>query len=131
MDNALDRFDRTPANFRVLRDMIGFKQDEFADIVGVDRSAVRRWDSGKEAIPDSAWRALEGLVDDHFALVEDLVSRSGMLTSPDEPVKIPYYRSYNDFTGEGDWQSADTAARAAAERLLELGYRVEFVYPQK
>ena len=130
MEYAFDSFEHTPANFRALRDMVGFKQDEFADIVGADRSEVRRWDSGKAPIPEVAWRALQGLVDDHFAAVRDVVTLAGKVSDPEsEPVRITYYRSFNDFTGEGDWVSADNAARAAAERLIELGYRVEFFYP--
>jgi transcriptional regulator with XRE-family HTH domain len=136
MASVFERFNRTPANFRALRDMVGFKQDEFASIVDVDRSAVRRWDSGKEAVPEVAWRVLEGLVDDHFALVGDLVATAGSEAAPaqergGEPVRLTYYRSRDDFSGEGDWQSASNAARAAAERLLQLGYTVEFVYPAR
>ena len=119
MEYAFDSFEHTPANFRALRDMVGFKQDEFADIVGADRSEVRRWDSGKAPIPEVAWRALQGLVDDHFAAVHDVVTLAGKVSDPEsEPVRIAYY-----------WVSADNAARAAAERLIELGYRVEFFYP--
>ena len=132
MDNVFDSFEHTPANFRALRDMVGFKQDEFADIVGADRSEVRRWDSGKSDIPDVAWRALQGLVEDHFAAVSDTVALAGKLADPaNEKVRIAYYRSFNDYTGEGDWVSADNAARAAAERLLELGFHVDFYYPGK
>ncbi len=132
MDNIFESFEHTPANFRALRDMVGFKQDEFADIVGADRSEVRRWDSGKSEIPDVAWRALQGLVEDHFAAVNDVVTLAGKLDDPEtEKVRIAYYRSFNDYDGAGDWVSADNAARAAAERLLELGFKVEFFYPGK
>ena len=130
MAGTFDSFEHTPANFRALRDMVGFKQDEFADIVGADRSEVRRWDSGKAPIPEVAWRALEGLVGDHFGAVRDIVTLAGKVSDKEaEPVRIAYYRSFNDFDGEGDWVSADNAARAAAERLIELGYKVEFYYP--
>lgn len=132
MEMSFDDFEHTPANFRALRDLVGFKQEEFADIVGADRSEVRRWDSGKAPIPEVAWRALQGLVEDHFAAVRDVVSLAGKVEDPaTQPVRIAYYRSYNDFTGQGDWVSADNAARAAAERLIELGFKVEFYYPGK
>ena len=88
MEYAFDSFEHTPANFRALRDMVGFKQDEFADIVGADRSEVRRWDSGKAPIPEVAWRALQGLVDDHFAAVHDVVTLAGKVSDPEsEPVR--------------------------------------------
>ncbi len=132
MQNVFDTFEHTPANFRALRDMVGFKQDEFADIVGADRSEVRRWDSGKSPVPEVAWRALQGLVEDHFAAVNDIVTLAGKLSDPEnDRVRIAYYRSFNDYDGQGDWVSADNAARAAAERLLELGFKVEFFYPGK
>ena len=135
MDYSFDRFDKTPANFRALRDMVGFKQDEFADIVGVDRSAVRRWDSGKEAILTRAWTTLQAMVDEHFALVADLMGDAAdagatEFAEGERPtVELPYYRSADSYRGSADWMSANKAAHAAAERLLQLGYRVSFVYP--
>lgn len=131
MSSAFDQFAKTPANFRALRDMVGFKQDEFADIVGVDRSEVRRWDAGKAPVSPDAWNTLRAMVDEHFALVRALM---GNIACPEtaaedaQPVQLPYYRSANDYHGDADWMSANKAAHAAAERLLELGYPVEFVY---
>lgn len=133
MDHAFDRFKRTPANFRALRDMVGFKQDEFADIVGVDRSTVRRWDSGKEPLTEAAWNTLGAMADEHFGLVGDLmgdIQASCDIPEGTAAVRLPYYRSVNDYHGDADWMSANKAAHAAAERLLELGYEVEFVYPE-
>lgn len=131
MDHAFDQFEKTPANFRALRDMVGFKQDEFADIVGVDRSEVRRWDAGKAPVSAKAWDILRAMVEEHFALVHGLMGDIRGPEGPGEdaaPVALPYYRSANDYHGDADWMSANKAAHAAAERLLELGHRVNFVY---
>ncbi len=130
MANAIEGFERTPANFRALRDMVGIKQDEFAEIMGVDRSEVRRMDGGKEPISDLAWRTLAALLDEHLDWVADNM-RSAKKREPDDiPVKIAYYRSFEDYDQDfGDWVQADLVARESAARLMELGYRVEFVYP--
>lgn len=135
MEYTFDRFDKTPANFRALRDLVGFKQDEFADIVGVDRSAVRRWDAGKEPILPRAWNTLQAMVDEHMALVSNLMGDAAGAFAPEGPegeaptVELAYYRSADSYRGSADWMSANKAAHAAAERLIELGYRVSFVYP--
>ena len=127
-----ERFDRTPANFRALRDMVGFKQETFADFAGVDRSVVRRWEAGKEQITEAAWRILENLCRDHFEAVEDCMPHGEDADPEKTVVQLMYYRSADDYKSDMmDWMAADTAARAAAERLLELGYKVEFVYPKK
>ena len=127
MDNAFEQFEKTPANFRALRDMVGFKQDEFADIVGVDRSEVRRWDAGKAPVSSEAWNTLRAMVDEHFALVRALMGDVVCPVCPEAseavPIQLPYYRSANDYHGDADWMSANKAAHAAAERLLELGRR--------
>lgn len=130
MDSAFDLFEKTPANFRALRDMVGFKQDEFADIVGVDRSEVRRWDAGKAPVSEAAWNTLRAMVEEHFALVRALMGDIACKnpTEDSTPIVLPYYRSGADYTGNADWMSANKASHAAAERLLELGYRVNFVY---
>lgn len=132
MEYTFDRFDKTPANFRALRDMVGFKQDEFADIVGVDRSEVRRWDSGKAPIPPRAWSTLQAMVDEHMALTASLMGEAAGTFAPEEEpptVELAYYRSADSYRGDTDWMSANKAAHAAAERLIELGYRVSFAYP--
>ena len=135
MARRIDDFERTPANFRALRDMVGMKQDEFAEMVGVDRSEIRRMDGGKQEISDLAWHSLGALLDEHIDWVDSLTSRAtkrkGDGTEPDgEPVRLVYYRSYEDYDQDyGSWMQADLVARAAAERLLQMGFSVEFVYP--
>ena len=135
MAHRIDDFERTPANFRALRDMVGMKQDEFAELVGVDRSEIRRMDGGKQEIDDLAWSTLGALLDEHLEWVGDLTShaikKGGNPEDPDaQPVRLSYYRSYEDYDQDfGSWMQADLVARAAAERLMQLGFRVEFVYP--
>lgn len=132
MADLIERFSRTPANFRALRDMIGMRQDEFAEIVGVDRSAIRRMDGGKEPISDSAWSALSALLDEHEQWVGDNMRAAERTKPGGEPVRLVYYRSFEDYDEDfGDWVSADVVARECAVRLLALGYRVEFFYKQR
>ena len=130
MAGMIDQFARTPANFRALRDMVGVKQDEFADIVGVDRSDIRRMDGGKAPISDSAWAALRALLDEHSQWVADLMGGTRKTEPGGTPVRLVYYRSFEDYHGSyGTWVEANIVARESAARLMALGYNVEFFYP--
>ena len=54
MEHILDEGREGPETFRFLRRFCGLTISEFADQLGVDQSALERWEAGDKPIPESA-----------------------------------------------------------------------------
>mgnify|MGYP004644892239 CR=1 FL=1 len=131
---------RTKADFRALRETVGFSQHALAAELGVRPLSVKRWerpDIEGYNPPDDAWQLLDAYLMTHdqmvaetFAEVEKQVKALGR--KPD-CIPVTYYRDqgmFNEFgRDEGCYGIANANARALAGMLRRAGYHVEFRYP--
>ena len=131
---------RTKAEFRALRETVGFSQHALAAELGVRPLSVKRWerpDIDGYNPPADAWNLLDSYLatDDHmvaeaFAEVRRKVKAIGR--KPD-CIPITYYRDQAQFDAlgrdQGYYGVANANARAIAGKLRRAGYTVEFRYP--
>lgn len=132
--------ERTKAEFRALRETVGFSQHALATELGVRPLSVKRWerpDIDGYNPPADAWDLLDSYLAAHdrmvaetFAEVRRQVKAIGR--KPD-CIPITYYRNQAQFDalgrGEGYYGVANANARALAGKLRRAGYTVEFRYP--
>ena len=126
---------RTKANFRAIREIVGLSQADVADMAGVSVTAVKRWEHPDGHKPPSdVWEQLEGLLEAHRAYVEgvyDLVNQNAQSTH----VTIPYYRSQAEYDelgrDPGNYSIVNARARAIWQMLDYDGMDVEFIAPDE
>lgn len=61
-----------PADFAIVRRMIGLTLQELADRLGVQLRTVQRWENGSSPINEGVQSEMQGLRDEHFRLTADL-----------------------------------------------------------
>lgn len=122
------------ANFRVLRETMGFTREDVADALGVSVRSVKRWENPREENlpPEDAWVLLEDaqkkrreIVSQALEVVDYAKARGGV-------VEMTYYRSQEQFDKVGDggcYRVANANARAVAKGLEDEGIVVEWSYP--
>ncbi len=135
---------KTKANFRALREMIGYTQLELADMFGVSAYSVKRWerpDRVQNNPPDEAWdflvsefaRLCKATCDSVDAIMKRLEEKADEV---DEPVVLTYYRTQKDLDNFSDIPShknqdylfVNRVTRAVATMLYDLDVSFEFVY---
>ncbi len=133
---------RTKANFRALRETVGMSQAHLAKELGIDSRSVRRWEDPKEKscnprefawdILEEARRAQLAAYDAAVTAVEDTADEAGAASKSVTLSYWPNAASYARAHPEEDpacWQMANANARLAAHALAEMGYDVEFAFP--
>lgn len=132
--------ERTKAEFRALRETVGFSQHALAAELGVSPLSVKRWerpDIDGYNPPADAWDMLDSYLAAHdrmvaemFAEVRRQVKAIGRKT---DCIPITYYRDQAQLDAlgrdEGYYGVANANARDLAGKLRRAGYTVEFRYP--
>ena len=128
---------KTKANFRALREMCGVTQQQVADELGVRALTVKRWEKGETPIPGDAMAWLTGCVEEHDAGVAENLGRILATIPADGEVCLTYYRTQEQADAEaypeqaGPYGFLNAVTRSTAERLVAMGYRVSFTYPDE
>lgn len=132
--------EKSKANLRAVRELLGLSVSEVADMFGVNQTTVTRWerpDSPMEP-PDDVWEGLVGELaaqDERVGAAVDAVVDMACQTGAQDrmAVKLPYYRTQSDLDDNGRDDGyvglVNGDARRVALRLGELGFKVEFRYP--
>lgn len=138
MDDTRDQ----AANFRALREQVGYSQQDVADALGVHIRSVKRWEDPRYPfdIPGDAWSLLEAAHEMQRRVVDEAVERAcgaGEATGMHSgvPVVLAYWRTQADYDERhpldpGPFGQANATARAAAERLRGIGFDVSFSFGQ-
>lgn len=132
--------ERTKAEFRALRETVGFSQHALAAELGVSPLSVKRWerpDIDGYNPPADAWNLLDSYLATHDQMVAEIFAevRRQVKAIGHKPDCIPitYYRDQAQFDAlgrdEGYYGVANANARALAGKLRRAGYTVEFSYP--
>lgn len=128
---------KTTANFRALREMCGVTQQQAADALGVRALTVKRWEKGYTSIPGDAMAWLMGCVEEHDAGVAENLGRILAALPAGGEASMPYYRTQEQADAEAYPEQAgphgflNAVTRSTAERLMAMGYRVSFSYPDE
>ncbi len=131
--------ERTKANLRALRDLVGYSQQDLAGALGVNPRSVKRWEDPAQPYwaPDAAWDVLEEALGVQRRMVDYAVSQVERVTGEAgrAPASVPvtYFRDqrmYDEHGRDGgDYQIANANARAIWRELDALGYPAELRYP--
>lgn len=128
---------KTTANFRALRELCGVTQQHAADALGVRALTVKRWEKGETPIPGDAMEWLMGCVEEHDAGVVENLGRLLAALPADGEACLTYYRTQDQADSEahpeqaGPYGFLNAVTRSTAERLVAMGYRVSFSYPDE
>ena len=135
---------RTGADFRAIRESIGWTQAEVAKALNVDKSVIQKWETpqaGWDVRPYGwAWadrmrKAFLAEVDELIDVALDEIERQGI--EEGGTVKISYYRNGRVREGVARTRNgepagaADTVSRAVGEYLEDEGYKVRYVWAEE
>lgn len=127
------------AQFRVLRERIGYSQYHLARLLNVDERSVKYWENPRYAYPpEAAWQILEEGLEAHLQAVDTVIDavekqarEAGHLP---RFVDMLYYRTQAQYDkygrDKGDYLVVDARAREIAIRLEEQGVEARFHYPE-
>ena len=121
------------ADFRALRETLGFTRENVADACGVSVHSVKRWENPKESKmpPEDAWNLLRDAEEDRKMVMEKALSVVAEVGG--DAVQLTYWRSQEQYDslggGDGFYGVANANARAVAECLKDEGVLVEWSYP--
>lgn len=132
--------ERTKAEFRAVREMVGMSQQELADALDVQVLSVKRWErpdiDGCEP-PDDAWDVLDDARKLQRQVVDFGISKVGQmavdLKAEAEAVVLTYWRTQDAYDTAhpdepGVYTMANANARLIADKLESFGYMVRFIY---
>lgn len=128
---------KTTANFRALRELCGVTQQQAADALGMRALTVKRWEKGDTPIPGDAMAWLMGCVEEHDAGVAENLGRILAALPAGGDVSMTYYRTQEQADADaypeqaGPYGFLNSITRSTAERLVAMGYRVSFSYPDE
>ena len=135
--------EKTKANFRALREMLGYTQGELADLFDVSSYTVKRWerpDCEFNNPPDDAWdfliRGFVELCEDAGNAVDSIMEMVEECDDDDLPVVLAYYRTQEDLDRfynvpgykSRNFKFVNTITRTIATMLYDLDVPFEFVY---
>ncbi len=129
--------ERTKANFRALREMVGLSQMDVANLLECGLRSVKRWEHPTQPYwaPEAAWAIVEELYRRQREAVELALDKAEQADKAGELVDIPvvYYRDQPmmDMYGRdrGSATVVNATARAIHAALTAMGYPASFVYP--
>jgi DNA-binding XRE family transcriptional regulator len=130
--------ERTKANFRAAREIVGLSQSDLAGLVGVSTQAVKRWEhpDGPQP-PTDAWELLEAWLRLHREAIDAMADVvDGARMDGHGRVALPYYRSQAEYDAfgrdPGPFGVVNARARALWAILDEPGVLdVEFIAPDE
>ena len=122
--------ERTGAEFRAMRDTIGWTQREAGDAMGFPESTVKKWENPKagwDVLP-VAWDWMDKRMADHVAEVDRLIEKAHKVAdSGKRPINFAYFRN-GMRTGGAPAGAMNARAREAASFIESEGYPVRFVW---
>ena len=132
--------ERSKAELKALREVVGLRQCDLARVLDVKERSVKRWESPAYPTyhaPQDAWDILEDAlrlqqsgVESALEVVEEWHERAGK--EPRE-VTLIYWQSEDDYREHhspadgGSWRQANANSRATYAALTALGYSARFV----
>lgn len=127
----------TEADLRAMREACGITRQELAGMLEVSSSTVKKWERGEKPVPQDAVDLVLSLFDRHEDVVQAAVD--AFLDAHEdtgvETATITYFRGQDQYDAHGrdpgSYHMANANARAAAERIVGLGFEVEFRYPDE
>lgn len=132
--------DRTKADFKALRELIGMSQSLLAEELKCNVKSVKRWEnpSYEESIPpQEAWEILakyRQLQEWHVDNALDILSqKEEELESAPACIDLTYWQSADEYEkahpGEGKYfQMANANSRFVAHELMMEGYDISFKF---
>lgn len=124
------RPDRSKAEFRALREMVGLTHQGMADRLGVKIMSVKRWESPKypQMAPLDAWKLLDALSFAQAQKVADAIARA----SEEGRAIVPYWSAAATYDAsapgaEETWTEANATSRRIAAVLFARAVPVEWV----
>lgn len=125
---------KTKADFRARREMVGLRQGDVADALGVTVMSVNRWErEGFPNPPEDAWSLIEEREEQQAAVVSEIAEGF----PEGATANITVYRTQADYDSvqelygrpdRGPFTVANANAFEAARVLDALGVEVRFVY---
>ena len=121
---------------RAAREICGLTRKDIACEAGVAERSVRRWEQPGEPEPPAdviAW--LITALEDHRQAVNEFVEEITSKTKPGSRILLTWYLNQEQRDHEGGVDSPYTfdnaIIRSVAERLVDMGYQVEFHFPDE
>lgn len=121
---------------RAAREICGLSQHDIAIEADVNERTVRRWEKPGEQEPPAdviAW--LTTALEEHRQAVIDFVEDITSKAKPGSRILLTWYMNQGQRDYEGGVDSPYTydnaIIRSSAEKLVDLGYIVEFHYPDE
>lgn len=115
----------TPAEFRVVREYLGFTGDRLAEHLGVSSRTVRHWEAGRYAIPDGIRLEMEDLERRTGEFVAGVIERlndmpePGVVTYRDDE---EYHAAHPEIPYPASWHRAVVARVAQEVPGLAIAY---------
>lgn len=138
------REDRTSADFRAMRERIGWAQREVDAALGMHEGTTKKWESphtGWDVRP-YGWAWIDKMLEAHYREVDTLIAyalsaieKRGI--SKGDTVRISYYRNGSPKFGVARTRhgepagAADAVSRAVGEYLEDEGYKVRYVWAEE
>lgn len=123
--------ERTKADFKALREIVGMSQQTLADALKVDIRSVQRWeaDGNTWEPPADAWQVLDDARERQRWTVENALEIAEAPENAGSAVSLTYWTSQEDYERAGhggNYQMANANARMIAYMLNERGRSVSF-----
>ena len=131
--------EHSKAEFRAIREMVGYTQQALADVLGVKVLSVKRWElpSYPQRAPQDAWDILYSALDRQSEVVEYALAKVAEIEketghAPDS-INLRYWANedeYIQFSTDAelgvadDWRMANANALRCAAVLMSAGYAV-------
>lgn len=121
---------------RAARSVCGLSQQDVAVEADVQSRTVRRWErEGDVEPPDDVIRWLATALEEHRNAVNDFIDEITSNTNKGSRILLTWYANQEQRDIEGGTDTPFTfdnaITRSVAERLIDLGYVVEFKFPDE
>lgn len=127
--------ERTPADLKAARELCGLSQQALADLLGVNKRSVKRWERGDNPAPQDAWDVIDRQLEHHDAAVEHaemLLDQMEQADNLPSEVTLTYWRDQAEYDAhgrdEGYYGCANANARTVADVLRANGVPCSFRY---
>ena len=131
---AMDREERTGAEFRAMRDKLGWTIRELATELGEEERVVSNWENPRSNwdVRPRAWQWMDRATHAFDATVRKRIDQAhGYLDATRvDTVSIIYRRNGMKRGGHYPAGSANAMARAVGDWLESEGYKVRYVWPR-
>lgn len=130
---------RNKATFRAMREQLGYTKTEFAELLGVHKNSVWRWESEDfdNQPPEDVWNLLDNAIDRQNETVEKTMDAIKQYEkengAPPSLVRLAYYRTQKEYDrygrDEADVRTINATTRLLGMSLRRAGYAIRYDYP--